>query len=149
MPINTDSDEWKNGHRFDWTAVHIRSILSEDEAMTLDEIADELLEQKPDIIPKTVREDGRALKTYLYRVLERQSRRDLVEDRAVTESDGTVEIYYANSGKPGVFPLAEIIDNFPRRFSKLEKELESTDDEVNELEGRLTQLEYQFREEHW
>lgn len=148
MPIDTDSDEWRNGHRFDWTAVHIRSILSEDEALTLDEIADELLETKPDVIPKTIREDERSLKSYLFRVLERQSRRGLVEDRAVTESDQTVEIYYADSGDPGVFPLAEIIDNFPRQFSKLEKDIKNTGDEVEELEGRLTQLEFQFREEH-
>jgi len=128
--------------------VHVRATLLEETALTLDEVADKLLEEKPAVPPKTIREDEKALKTYLHRVLEQQSRRNLVEDRAVTESDKTVEIHYAQSGKSGVFPLAEIQDVFPRRFDKIEENCDSTDDELDELENRIAQLEYQFRQEH-
>lgn len=121
MPISINSDQWESGSTFDWTAVHVREFLhGKDEAYTLDEIADALVEEQPHALPQSIREQPPLFKAYLFRVLERQSLRSLIEDRVVTTSEGETEIYYAYSDESGVFPIAEIQDTYPRRFSQIE-----------------------------
>lgn len=148
MPIDTDSERWQNSDVFDWTAVHVREFLSEGEAYSLDEIAHELLEEKPSVIPQSLREEPSLFKAYLFRVLERQSLRNLIDDRVVTTPEGDTDIYYTESNKSGVFPLAKIQDIYPQQFDSINKGLDETDEELAEIRDRIQTLEYQFRQEH-
>jgi len=143
MPIDVDSEAWTSGATHDRLSVYIAHRLLMDhseKAYAVEEITDWVLEKYPDVIPKFLRKDDNrdGAVALVGSVLDRLDRRRFVTCKAVEGDDGEVNLYYKNSEKEPYYPNVRLNHEVPERFEDMERNVEK-------LEERLSNLEYQVR----
>lgn len=163
MPVDTESEEWKNAGSDDPITVEITSLLSNnrDQAFSIKEIEEHLLEEHQHLFPNELVGDhavdgakaGR--QSIIANILEYRYWRSEVTFRYVSGDDeGDAGLYFTWDG-PGINPIAELDEvsdpnpespfgTLSSRFRQIESDL---NEEVSELEERLSYVEYQLREE--
>lgn len=145
MPIETTSEKWENGKRIDWMEVYVSQILSNNPQMayTVDEITDQLIEDHPEVIPKTLQGDSPDAKagreSLVSSVLATMEWLNRVEWRVVED-----DLHYTCS-TDGNYPVADTVDVFPARFSSIEDKLDKITDKLDEetynLHNRMEEIE--------
>ncbi len=143
MPIDVDSEAWNSGTTHDRLSVYIAHRLLMDhseKAYTVEEITDWVLEEYPDIIPRSLCDDDNrnGAVDLVGSVLDRLDRRRFVTCKAIEEDDGGVNLYYKNSEKEPYYPNVRLNHEVPKRFEEVKGDVEK-------LEERLSNLEYQSR----
>jgi hypothetical protein len=161
MPIDIDSEEWKNAESRDPLLVPIRELIysNRDQAFSIREIEERLSEEHPELFPAGMVDAGASAKTarqsIVANILFNRYWHLEVKFRYVPEGQGPEPgLYFTHDGN-GVSPVAEIDHvrdsdsdsatmTLVNRFRDIEN---SIDEEVSELEGRLNNLEYRVRQE--
>lgn len=144
MPIDTDSDEWKNGAKIDFIEVEIDNILvkGSEKAFTASEITERLVEEKPHVFPKKLLSSSEHAEwARLALVTSRLEKKILHEQIDMRSVDG--ELYYSHTSG-GHYPIADLVDRLPGELDNLENKIE---EETEDLEERLRRLEHRFHEE--
>lgn len=153
VPIDTNSDKWKSGGTQDPLSVAINQLIlaNDEQAFQLDEITEHIIEQYQDFLflPSDVEgeidEDTRnQIKTRIAAKLEELCWRQMVDWKIVDDGDRKRQ-YFTASDKESVSPIAEVQDVFPRRFNKIEDNLNDLSDDIEELDHRV----YQVEQENW
>lgn len=155
MPIDVDSEKWKEGRRLDPLEVHIADFLhnNQEQAFTLEEITDHIIEEEADALfildgideEQTLEEVDEGayglIKSRMAMKLEELSWRNLVDWKVIGYDDTDIGvIYFSHSDKESVYPLAKIQDVYPRKFSNIEEDIEDLADDVEELQYSVNDL---------
>lgn len=163
MPIDVNSDEWKNAGSYDPIEVEIDSLLSnnKEQAFSIKEIEEYLLENHQHLFPDgLVGEDAvegakAARQSIIANILENKYWHLEVSFKYISEeADPEAGLYFTWDGV-GISPIAEVEEvNDPNpespfgtlssRFRQIEDDL---DKEVSELEDRIAGIEYRLRQE--
>ncbi|AWB28467.1 hypothetical protein [Halococcoides cellulosivorans] len=155
MPINEDSEEWKEGRRLDPLQVHISNILrrNDEQAFTLEEITDHIIEDEADALflldsvdeeqalEEVDEETYGLIKSRIAMKLEDLGWRNFIEWKVIGYEDADIgTVYFTNSDKESVSPIAKIVDVYPRKFSSIEEDIEDLADDVEELQYGVNNL---------
>ncbi|MFA9502943.1 hypothetical protein ACERIM_09170 [Natrinema sp. H-ect1] len=143
MPIDTDSEKWESGVGVDRLSTNIahRLLLNNpDKAYTVEEIADWVLEEYPELVPNHIHDSKERVTTLVAAVLDRLDRREFVTCRAIEIEGEDAELYYKNSEGDALYPNVRLNHEVPERFEDIEGE-------ISELGERLSNLEYEVRVE--
>lgn len=163
MPIDVNSDQWKNAGTFDPIGVKITSLLSDnkEQAFSIREIEEYLLEEHQQVFPESLVGDDAidgakvARQSIVTNILEDRYWRSQVTFRYISkEDDAEAGLYFTWEGI-GINPIAEVDDvkdpdpdssfgTLSGRFRQIEQDV---DEEVSELEERISFLEFRIREE--
>lgn len=163
MPVDTDSQEWKSGGRDDPISVEISSLLSnnKEKAFSIQEIEEYLFDEYLHLFPNQLAGEGAidgakaARQSIIANILERRYWQARVSFQYIAgDGDADPGIYYTDDGV-GINPIAELDElsdpnpdspygTLSSRFRQIEKDV---DEEVSELEERISRMEYQIREE--
>lgn len=164
MPLDTGSEEWQKAGGNDPLEVQINDILTNnsDKAYSVSELDDLIVEDTPEVFPDRLTGDGSiegakaARQGIIATILEKKYWHSELSFRFVTNgADAESGLYYTWNGT-GFSPVAELDEvknvkpDYPggilsSRFKQIE---EDVDDDVSELENRISQLEYRIRQEH-
>lgn len=158
MPIDTDSEAWENGAMVDPVEVSISDFLTNnsDSAFSLEEIDEHILQDSPEPVPNSLLPDGSdtgepeaARRAYLLIALERLIWQSRVTFRQVQDAsdDGEEEIYYTTSDRQTFWPIAELDKIGGSIKERIEQTEDEFDDELSDLEDRLSRLEYRVQQE--
>ena len=154
MPIDVDSEEWKEGRRLDPLEAHITDFLryNDEQAFTLDEISDYIIEDKADALflldgvdeEQTLEEvDGETyglIKSRIAMKLEDLGWRNFIDWKVIGYDADIGTVYFTNSDKEPVSPLAKIQDVYPRKFSSIQEDIEDLADDIEELQYAVNNL---------
>lgn len=155
MPIDVDSEEWKEGRRLDPLEVHITDFLrhNDEQAFTLEEITDYIIEDKADALflldgvdeEQTLEEvDGETcglIKSRIAMKLEDLGWRNFIDWKVIGYDDADIgTVYFTDSDKEPVSPLAKIQDVYPRKFSSIDEDIEELADDIEELQYAVNNL---------
>ena len=163
MPIDVNSDEWKNAGRNDPLWVEIESLLldNKEQAFSIKEIEEYLFEEYEHLFPDDLVGDcaisgaKAARQSIVASILEYRFWRSEVGFRYVSEGNGTeAGLYFTHDGT-GINPIAEVDEvtdpnpdspfmTLSSRFRQIEKDM---NEEVSDLEERIGHLEHRLREE--
>ncbi|WP_089818324.1 hypothetical protein [Halomicrobium zhouii] len=162
MPIDLNSDMWKNARSYDVIGTEITSLLTDhrEQAFSVKEIEEHLYNEHQHLFPDDLVGDDpidgakAARQSIVSNILEYRYWRSEVTFQYVSEDDVNPGLYYTWKGV-GISPIAEIDDVtdpnpdspfgvLSSRFRQIEKDV---DDDVSDLEERISHLEYRFREE--
>lgn len=160
MPIDVESDVWKQASSRDPIRVHIENLLrnNPDKAFSTKEIEEHLLEEHEEVFPQslTQREDAESAKAarraLVANILLDQDWHSQVAFQYVSgEADVESGLYFTDDGT-GFYPVAELdemkdVDPDSTR-GKLSSRFRKIDDETDDLEDQIDRLEYRIREEH-
>lgn len=162
MPIDIDSDTWKNVQGRDPLSVHMNDLLrnNEDKAFSIKEIDEYLLEEHHQLFPADLVGDDAvegataARQSIIAAILDDWYWRTDVSFEYVPGDDETDAGLYFTWDGAGISPVFEVEDvkdvNPDSPYGKLESRfrgIESdVDDEISELKDRIANAEYRLRE---
>ncbi|EMA31505.1 MULTISPECIES: hypothetical protein [Haloarcula] len=163
MPIDLDSDAWKDATTYDPLETEINSLFRDhqDQALSITEIESHLHENHAhlfpaDLVGKDAVDGAKAARqSIVATLLERMYWRSKVTFRRVSPEDEADAGLYFTSDGTGIFPIAEIDEvkdpdpdspfgTLSGRFREVEDEI---NEEVSDLEERVDWLEFRVREE--
>jgi hypothetical protein len=163
MPIDLDSDVWKDASTYDPLKTEIHSLFGDhqEQALSIAEIESHLHENHAHLFPAdlvgedTVDGAKAARQSIIATQLEQMFWRSEVTFRRVSpEGEADAGLYFTSDGT-GIAPIAEIDEvsdpdpdspfgTLSGRFREVEDEI---DEEVSDLEERIDWLEFRVREE--
>jgi len=163
MPIDVNSEEWKNAGRYDPIWVEVNSFLSNNEhqAFSIEEIEEYLLEDHPHLFPASLIGDNTvdgakaARQSIVTNILKYRYWRSEVSFRNIPEeADAKTGLYFTWDGV-GINPIAEVdgvkdpnpdspFRTLSSRFRQIEQDV---DEDVSDLEDRISHLESRVCEE--
>lgn len=163
MPINTDSEEWKNADVFDPIRTEIDNLLSQDTAYSVKEIEEYIVHNSEHVFPadlvgdEAVEGAKAARQSIIASILSRMYWRYAVEFRHYSGDDEIDSGLYFKSDGAGINPIVELemavgydseeaalSSSLETRFDEVEDDI---DEEVSELTDRIDFLEHRIREE--
>jgi len=163
MPIDVNSEKWKNGKTYDPIRVEIENLLfnNREQAFSITEIEEYILENHQQLFPHHLIGDDAvdgakaARQAILATVLDDEFWHSRVAFRHISDdSEAEVGLYFTWEGN-GINPIAEVDEvkdpdpesplmTLETRFRHIEGDIE---DEVAELHERISNLEYRLRDE--
>jgi hypothetical protein len=147
-------DGWE-GRRLDPLEVHVTDFLrhNDEQAFTLEEITDHIIEDEADALfllddvdeeqalEEVDEETYGLIKSRIAMKLEDFGWRNFIEWKVIGYEDADIgTVYFTNSDKEPVSPLAKIQDVYPRKFSSIEEDIGDLADDVEELQYAVNNL---------